>query len=233
MTEETGTAVVSVADRIKAKIQAVAERTAPAGGNFIKLTKAKQFKLPDGEEREGPLSVVVLDFISVNSYFDRPYRDGEITPPACFAMGDNPKALVPHKTAPAPQAKACDGCPNNEFGSKGAGKACQNQRLLAVKAPGDDPAAPIYLIKVSPTGLKNWDAYIQLIKNRFNTAEFGVITEIYFDETKEYQSLKFGNPVVNPFVEQDATRLTEARELLMVAPDVSSYEAPTKPKGRK
>ena len=231
-----GTEVVDIEAAIRAKVQAAASRTAPTGGNMIKLTKDKKFKMPDGEEREGPLSVVVLDFISANSYFDRPYRDGEVTPPACFAIGDNPKDMAPDESSPVKQSASCNGCPMNEFGSHPngrGGKACQNKRLLAVKAPGDDPEAPIYLLAISPTGTKYWDAYVGLIKNRFNTAEFGVITEIYFDDKSDFQSLRFGNPAENPFIKEDFGRVGEARELLTVKPDVSGYTPLTPKKAGK
>lgn len=222
-------------EEIAKDVAALANRTAPVGGDFIKLTKAKEFKLPDGTLSKGPLGVVIVDFVSTNLYYDKPYADGDVTPPACFAIGLDPMALVPSNNAPAKQADKCQGCPQNEWGSstKGnrKGKACTNTRILAVMEPTDDPDAPVYLIKVSPTGIKAFDAYVQTVKAKFQLPQYGVITEIYFDEGSEHQSLRFGNPKPNLNMAATLARKAAVRERLLQEPDVSSYEAP-KPAAR-
>lgn len=223
-------------EQLAAETQELAKRIQAPGGDLIKLTKDKHFKLPDGTKHPGPLNVVILDFLSVNKFFDRPYKEGEVTPPACFAIGLEPTSLVPSKNSPDKQAPACNKCPNNEFNSKGNGKACSNHRLLAVVAgvgnDALDPEAPMYLLQVSPTGLKAFDSYVATIRGQFQAPPIAVVTDIYFDPSSEYQSLRFGNPQPNLNLEMHFSRRSRARERLLQEPDVSSYVAPTK-KGKK
>lgn len=225
---------VSVAEQLKAETEALASRIQAPGGDKIKLTKKKTFKLPDGTEHPGPLSVVIVDFVSANRFFDRPYKEGEVTPPACFAIGLEPQNLVPSAKSPDKQNDNCAKCPNNEFGSKGNGKACSNHRVLAVVAgEGDlanDPEAPMWTLEVSPTGLKAFDAYVATVRTQYGVPPIGVITDIFFDPSSEYQSLRFGNPQPNPNLEGHFARRAAARERLMAEPDVSKYEKPGKAK---
>lgn len=233
-----GTAVTTTKKQLPAEIRAEAEKEAAElakrieapGGNKIKLTKDKHFKLPDGTKHPGPLTAVILDFVAANKFFDRPYTEGEITPPACFAIGLEPGSLVPSANSPDKQAESCAKCPNNAWGSKGKGKACGNHRLLAVVAgAGDaasDPEAPMWLLEVSPTGVKAFDAYVSTVRNMHNTPPIGVVTDIFFDQTSEYQSLRFGKPEANPNLAVHWARKAAAREMLTREPDVSGYEKP-------
>lgn len=223
---------VSVAEQLKAETDALAARIQAPGGDKIKLTKKKTFKLPDGTEHPGPLSVVIVDFVSMNKFFDRPYKDGEITPAACFALGLEPQNMAPSAKSPDKQSDGCAKCPNNAFGSKGNGKACGNHRVLALVAgEGDlalDPKAPMWTLEISPTGLKAFDAYVSTVRTQFAVPPIGVITDIFFDPSVDYQSLRFGNPQPNPNLEMHFARRTAARERLLTEPDVSKYEKPKK-----
>lgn len=216
--------------QLKKQTEALAGRIQSGGGNRIKLTKDKNFQLPDGSKNPGPMNVVILDFVSQNQFFDRPWKEGDVTPPACFAIGDNPRTMVPDDTSPAKESEACTGCPNDEFGSKGAGKACANSRLLAIVEPGSDASAPIMLLKVPAGSIKAFDAYVSTIKSQFETMPVGVETEIYFDPAKEFQALLFGNPKPNEGLAVHYGRIQEAKDKLWAKPDVSQYEPPVKKK---
>lgn len=226
----------SLRDQIAAENKALAARIQAPGGDKIKLTKDKNFKLPDGTKSPGPMTVVVLDFVSVNKFYDRPYDEKEITPAACYAVGNVISSLAPVDASPAKQAETCSECPNNEFGSKGRGKACSNTRLLAVVAgAGDsalDPKSPMWLLEVSPTGIKAWDAYVSSVRTQFNVPPIGVITEISFDPNVDYQTLRFGNPQPNPNLEMHWGRKAAAAERLASLPDFSSYQPVKAPAGK-
>jgi len=224
---------VSIAEELAKETAALATRINAPTGNKIKLTKGKKFKLPDGTEHPGPLTVVVVDFVNANVYHDRPYKEGEFSPPACFAVGlEVNNKLTPSKASPARQADSCDKCPNNEFGSKGDGKACKNLRKLAVVAGAGDDAgdgsSQMWLLEVSPTAGKAWDAYVSMVRTQFNAPPIGVITDVFFDPTSEFQSLRFGNPQPNPNLELHFGRRQEARQMLTAEPDVSGYVSPKK-----
>lgn len=214
--------VAAIKKQLAEDAKEISKRIA-AGAAFIKCTQDKKFKLPDGSENAGPLGCVILDFIAANYFFDRPYRAGEVVPPSCFAISLDPRNMAPHETSPAKEAEDCKSCPNNEFGSAGAGKACNNTRLLAVVAQGEKEPT-IYLLKVSATGVKPFDNYVQTIKSQFNTVPLAMVTDIYFEPTLKYGSLRFGNPRPNPQLQEHFGLKARARDLLLTPPDVSAYK---------
>jgi hypothetical protein len=223
---------VDVRKQLQEEADKLARKIAAPSGDKITVTRRKTFKLPNGIE--GPtLRVVVLDFVSYNAFYDRAFSDDEKSPPACFALGDDPRQLKPSDNSPDKQSDDCADCPNNQFGSRGKGKACGNHRLLAVVEPGDNPEAPIYLLKTSPTAVKNWDSYASGVASRFGMSPIGVTTEVLFDPAKDYPTLMFGNPLPNPDVKLHIARKEAATKRLLTEPDVSSYEPVKKPAGKR
>lgn len=221
-----GRSLVDIRAELSKQAAGIKDRIGKPGGDFIKVQQDKSFKLPDGSVTKGPLTVVIIDFVAGNFFFDRPYKEGEIIPPACFGLTDGkPEEMVPHATSPVPQAKNCADCANNAFGTKGAGKACANTRVLAVTAPGSEKS-PVYLLKVSATGVKPFDSYVDTIKGTHDSTPIAVVTDIYFDEALKYPSLRFGNPVDNENLAQHFELMKAARERLMTPPDVSQYVPP-------
>lgn len=218
------------AAKMKAKIGS-------GGGDKIRLTKKKTFKLPDGQETTPgtPLRVAVLDFVAYKAFFDRPYSDKDKTPPACFALAPTKLIeLVPHPTAPDRQSPACGQpqksgcCPNNEFGTKGGGKACGDHYILAVTGIGK-PDEDIYTLQIPPTSVRYWEACVQQTMAQYPGLVAASI-EIWFDQEKDYQMLRFGRPQDNPWLVQHMARRAGATARLSQAPDVSSYEKPAKAK---
>ena len=230
-----GRSLVDVRAELKKQADAIAQRIGKPGGDFIRVQQDKKFKLPDGTENPGPLSVVILDFVSGNFYFDRPYKEGQgaASAPACFALGLEPEHLRPHETSPDRQNEVCKGCWANDFKSDpqgGPGKACQNTYLLALTAP--EPDAPVYNLKVSSTALRAFDAYVKSIKAQFDATPIVVVTDIYFDPDSKYPSLRFGNPSPNDNLAVHFEKQKAARERLLTAPDVSNYTPPPPPPGK-
>lgn len=237
----TGTSVVDPRQKLMEQAKAMQERISAPSGDKIQLTKKKTFKLPGGIESpvNTPLSVVILDFVSYNAYFDRPFSEKDKTPPACIALGTNPDLLVPSAKSPSKQSEACKGCPNNEFGSKGNGKACGNHRLLAViAAPNEqgvvDPKADRYLLQISPTGVKHFDAYVTQVLAKHGMGPLCVISSIWFDPDKDYASLRFGEgrllsktELAHYYGLQEA-----ATKRLLTEPDMSGYTPLAKKPGR-
>lgn len=228
MAKATGTAIVNIQAELKKRAEGIKDRIQAPSGDMIRILQDKKFKLPDGQTSDGPLRLVILDFVSVNQFFDRAYKDGEKLPAACMAIGDNPRSMVPLKESPAKQAEACQECPNNEFGSNGAGKACSNQRLLAVVEPNNNPDSPIYLLKVSPTGIKAFDSYVSSISTQFESLPISVETEVYFEPALKYPSVRFGNPSPNKNLAIHFDRMKDAAKRLNAVPDMSGYTPPPK-----
>lgn len=217
---------VDIAAQMAAEIEAFKGRIAAPTGNRIG-TDEKLFTLPNGDTSD-TLSVIIVDFVSYNAYYDKPWNPNQIVPPNCFSLGLEPAGMVPSENSPEPQAESCAACWANQWKSSatGAGKACSNTKLLAIIAP-DDPEAPIMLLKVTATALKSFDAYVTSVARSFQRPPYGVITEITFDPNLKYSSLRFGNPVAcTP--DQMAlawSRKEDAMARLMVEPDVSAFVA--------
>lgn len=228
----TAGAIVSIQEALKAQAADMGSRTQPAGGNKIR-TKGKNFLLPDGTETPGPLELVIVDFRTTHKFYEGKFDPKNITPPGCFAIGPNPKQMTPSDNSPNKQSDSCQGCPMNEFGSDGDGKACKNGRALAVLPPDADEKTEMWLLDVSPTALKGFDGYVGSVARTFQMPPVGVVTSVSFDENVEYAKLVFGNPQPNPNLELCFGRQAEAGELLAVEPDVSQYQPIAKPISRK
>lgn len=221
---------ISIKETMAAELAALAGRTGNPGGDKITLKNDKTFNLPDGSKVD-TLEVVIVDFIGVNNYYEGAYDKDNISPPACFAIGQVIADMVPSDNAPVKQSDACASCPMNAFGSSGTGKACKNMRRLAVLPPDADADDPLWIIDVSPTGLKSFDGYVRSVASKFGMIPVGVVTTITMDQTADYPSLRFGDPRPNDNVDVHWERRAEAKERLEQEPDVSAY-APPAPKGR-
>ena len=221
-----GNSVVSIAamqEQLKAQAAAVADKTAPASGNFIRVTQDKQFILPDGTKNPGPLELVILDFCSKNAFYEGAYDPKNISPPACFAIGSNPQQMVPSPNAPLAQAADCTSCPMNQFGSAGDGKACKNSRVMAVLPPDADEDTPLWMLATSPTANKGFDGYVSSVARTFQMPPIGVVTTVSFDPNSTYAKLVFSDPQPNDNLAAHFGRQEEARAKLAVEPDVSSF----------
>lgn len=229
----TAGAIVSIKEQMAKDLAALEGKTAPPTGVAIRVTQDKMFVLPNGTKTAGPLKLVIVDFNSKNNYYPVAFDPKNITPPACFAIGDSPTTLVPSDNSPEKQAEACTGCPMNQFESAavGKGKACGNHRILAVLPPDADADTPLWTLSVSSTALKGFDGYVAGIARQFQVPPYGVVTEVGFNPTQTYASLVFSDPEPNENLEIAYSRREEARKLLMVEPDVSGYEK--QPAGRK
>ena len=166
--QPTTIAIPSRSERLKS----LQNRVKPSSGNIIKV-KGEQLLLPD-KTKVDTIDCVILDFIARNMYYDpaKPYVEGQFTPPVCAAVGfDVNDNLTPMEESPVMQVDktdeegnrvTCADCNMNQFGSKGAGKACQNRRAIAVLPPpgqyrkGED----IAILDLSPTGVAGFDVMI-------------------------------------------------------------------------
>ena len=225
--------LVSIQDALKAQAAAMGARIQPATGNMIRATQDKKIILPDGTKTEGPLQLVVLDFVIAHNFYPVGFDDKNIVPPDCYAIGINPKDMTPMANSPNIQAKNCQECPNNEWGSKGDGKACNNERLLAVMPPDADDDTPIWLLKVSKTAIKGFDGCVAGIKRVYQSVPIQFILTVGFNDSVTYPSWEFTDPQPNPNLATHFARQAEATELLSHERDMSSWVAQPKTPARK
>lgn len=227
--------IVSIGAQLKALAAQTADRTEASIGSTIRISQSKEFALPDGNKTRDPIDVVVVDYTCKNVFYETTFDPKKITPPACFAISTNPKNMVPSPNSPVPQAKSCNECPNNQFGSAsdGKAKACNNTRVLAVTPPhikrdADgkpvDSSPPLWLLNVSKTAYKRFDLYVQEAARLFEVPPVGTIVTVGFDDNVTYPSLTFSNVMPNPDVEDHFPLMETAARMLAVEPDVSKYE---------
>ena len=223
--KKTGSNVVSIQDALRAQVAALADKTAPPGGNSIRVTQDKQFILPDGTKTPGPLQLVIVEFASKNTFYKGKFDPKAIVPPVCFALGSNPLKMVPSDNSPLKQAEDCSSCPMNQFGSDGDGKACKNSRVLAVLPPDADENTPLWLLATSPTANKGFDGFVTSVARIFQMPPVGVVATVGFDPSVTYAKLVFTDPQPNPNLDMCFSRQGEAQAMLAVEPDVSQYKA--------
>ena len=217
------TNIVSVQEAMKNQLATLASRIAPATGIKIRATQDKQFVLPDGTKTGGSLELVIVDFVTTHNFYEGAFDKDDIVPPGCFAVGTDPRKMFPSANVPNKQADDCQSCPNNQFGSKGTGKACGNGRLLAVLPADADADTPIWLLQPSATAIKGFDGYVAGVARTFQAMPLGVVTTVAFNENETFAQMTFTDPKPNPNVTEHFGRQSEARELLFAERDVSGY----------
>lgn len=226
--KKANTNLVDIKAQLAAQVAALAERTSPATGASIRVTQSKKFKFPDGDETGDAWSAVIVDYTCQREFYTGTYDPDNISPPACFAISDKPKGMVPSDNSPEKQADNCDDCPNNQWGSDGKrGKACKEVRKLAIMPPAEDgediAQTPIWLMKVSPTAIKPFDAYVTSVGKTYGLPPVGVVSQVAFDPASDFPSVRLSHPEPNPAVAEHFARQSEARDMLAVEPDVSGY----------
>lgn len=223
-------------DRLNAQAAAITSQISKPSGDRVRMKGNQAFVSPDGVE--GPeLEVVVLGFTSANLFYEGNFNPSAPQPPGCFAIGLNPTEMVPSENSPNKQSDSCSVCPMNQFGSDpggGKGKACKNTRLLAMMAAdADDPDAPIAILSVPPTSIKNFDAFAQSVLSKFRKPPIGVVAKITLDQSVTFASPRF--EVVRALDKAELgffmDRQDEAMERLKAEPDVTQY-TPPKAQGR-
>ena len=218
---------VNVAQQLAAEAAAITSRLGAPSGDRIKVTQSKRFRMPSGEESAGPIHAVIVEFVSAYYYYEGAFDPNDITPPLCAAIGSEPSTLVPFEDSTSKQCDTCAACPQNQFGSAGRGKACQNSRLLALLPTDANADTPFMLMKVSPTALRSFDGYVASVARSFLAPPLAVVTEISLDPNLDYPSLRFGNPTpTSPDLLALAfSRRDEARARLLAKPDFAANEA--------
>lgn len=215
-------------EELSADVIAIKDKIGAPSGDFITVGRNKTFKMP-GQDAEAPmLSCIVVNWVTVNQYYKGRYDPNNIKPPVCVALGQTPKGMKPFDASPEKQHDDCDSCPQNQWAKDGSGKACKNQRLLAV-VPADDPEnGPLMLLRVSPTGIKHFDKYVQEITESGAPVPHpvAVVTLIGFDPKVEYPTLRFKSDGPNPHIAAAAGRRKEALNRLLTPPEFSK-PAPT------
>jgi|VirMetMinimDraft_7_1064189.scaffolds.fasta_scaffold00786_11 hypothetical protein len=217
MAKEKQTLPMSLEDEIKKQLQAQRGQLGALPSNKIS-TKGKEFTLPNGQKGK-EIEVVILDFVWFMVNYPGVYNANNPQQPNCFAVGrENPASgeLKPHEDAADPQHTDCKDCPKNQWKSapSGNGKACKNQRRLAVLPPDADAGAEPMSLYVSPGGLKHFDAYVSRLASEHNMLPVQVVTKISFDPDQTYPLLRFEMVSPNDDLQLFWSKRDSAQDLL-------------------
>lgn len=212
------------------EVARIQSRISAPSGDRITVTNSKTFKLPNGQEVDEILAVIV-DFAAVNLYYTEAYDRNNVTPPACFALGLEPAGLTPSENSPDVQAGSCASCWANQFGSAGKGKACQNTRLLALLPLDATEDTPLVVLKVSPTAIRAFDGHVSAVARKYGLPVRAVITRFYFSQDSDYATLRFADEGLadKNLVLLAQSRKEEALQRVLTEPDVSAATTTAKP----
>lgn len=218
---------VELREQMQANISADLARLGASGGkDAIRITQDKKFQFPDDTQVEGPLDLIIVDFVYRNEYYLGAFNRKELTAPACFAVAPEQTNLIPTNNSPKKQADKCNVCQWDKYGSSpaGDGKACKNTVYMAVLPPDATEDSTLYVLKTSPTAITPFNNYVIKVARATQLAVWGVTTKVTFDPSLSYASLRFDIAGPNPIAEIAAARRVEARHRLLQEPDFSSFE---------
>jgi hypothetical protein len=195
------------------------------GGNKRISLRGKKFRLVvDGEElstmKAESINVVIVNATKdiSRTFYSKAYDPkAEASPPDCWSK----EGTVPDPTANAPQAKKCDGCPQNIKGSgQGNSRACRFSKRLAI-ALADDLESGVYQITLPSAsifgdGEKNqmpFNKYVKYIGAQGYSIDT-LVTTMSFDEDSD-----------SPRVFFDAARFLNKDEYVVTSKLGKSQEA--------
>ena len=237
---EQGKSIATIDDQLANEVALLKHAIGQPSGNKIKLLANGDFILPTGENIGNTMQVVIVDFLSKNTWYATKYNPNDITPPDCYAIGRDIAAMAPEKDSPLLQAAKCSECPKNQFGSgdNKTSKACKNTREVAVLVlnPDDpesinDPTAPLFTLSVPPSSLQSYDSAIGGIMRSLNGPPIKAILTVVGANASSnptapatYAKMHFTDPVGNPHYAQHIARRGESDVMLTRKPDFSQVK---------
>lgn len=176
------TEVVSWEEELEAlSVEVALSEVTNSGGTFLS-TKGGTFSYRDNDIGS-ELSVVIVDHILENHYYEGRYDPDVVSVPICFSFSKQEEGMSPHELSSEPQNVDCNSCPHNQYGSSstGKGKECKNVRRLALIL-GDNlddvDNSEVVFLKLPVTSVKAWSMYVQQLSGVLKRPPLGVVTLI-------------------------------------------------------
>jgi hypothetical protein len=236
---KTTKALVKWDEKLAAAAKASAAKEVLGTGSRLSI-KAGQLSLNGVRLPNDQGEFIIVDSCFEKAYYEGSYNDKDPQPPVCFAFGDDEENLKPHEKSQKPQHETCKGCPHNEWesASVGRGKACKDNRLVALLSATEDTLESAKLVKltVPPTSLKSWKGYVHSIADTLARPVWAVITKVKAAMIKTYPAVEFSlvdkidDGEVLEVIEQ---RNEEARKMLTTPYSPKTAETDEKPKKLK
>lgn len=175
--------------RMAALAEEEADRGVPGGSSNYLSAKGGSFTF-QGADLGDEMDIVVIDYVYLNEWHDKPYDPDNPSNPACYSLsvkGPKGEDMVPAENAPDPQAEFCKDCELNQWGTAkvGRGKACGNKKRLAMidaAALSDPGSAEVVFLRAGVNSSVNFEKYKEGLRKVHNTPPVGVVTHISFDQ---------------------------------------------------
>lgn len=191
--KKPGKAMVSWSEELarRAQMAASIEENVGSGGAFISL-RGGRLQYNGAEVPGNKMNVVVLDHILEYTFYLNGFDPDNPQPPDAYALGRDENTLRWHENSIAEldgepiAGELCKNSSINQWGSaeKGKGKACKNQRRLALITEDEaadvesiKEATPVFL-RVPVTSVKAWAGYVRQLEKTLQRPPLGVVTEI-------------------------------------------------------
>lgn len=236
------TAIATIDQELQNEVADLKQQVGQASGNKIKVDPSGAFILPSGEDLGDEINVVVVDFVTRNTFYSGPYVQGNVSPPDCYAIGKNLGAMEPEDDSPDKQHDGpCATCSLNQYGSglNGKSKACKNSRVLAVVLvdPEDPKAAaaldaPLYTLELPPTAIKSFDGAVTAVARSISGPPVKAVLTVRARNVGTYALISFHDPLPNPDYAVHYARRGEVQDMLFRKPDFAAYEAKAPVRGR-
>jgi hypothetical protein len=192
------------------------------------------------------IEVIIMGSTPHNKWFKTGFDKDNKQPPDCYAfapldsehpgltlLGTDPN-MAPHAAVKDKQSDKCCDCEKNVFGTAtvGKGKACANTLRLGLVVAKDikdgDSArsAEIATAGVSPTNLKHYKKYVDMLESDKRRPPWAVITEITSHDDKATQ-IRLEFKLVD-LIEDDEILIELEKRFLKVQDELQKpYPTPT------
>lgn len=250
------TAMIKWDEELAKQAQVAAGMEASTGGSRFFSTKSGVLSFDGAPVPGNQMAVVILGAMLENAFYEGKFDADNPVPPVCYALGTDEKAMAPHADVQAAgnaMCERCADCPKNEWGSaeEGKGKGCKNTRRLSLIPAGDldtqgrftaytDPAhfqdSPAAILRVPPTSLKGYGAFVRQIASGLRRPPHAIFTKVRLipDQKTQFRLLfEALESVPNELIPVLIKRHEQAQKDLDF-PYPEPEEAPAKPqKGKK
>lgn len=214
----------SIQEELNALREQQKDTIAPPSG-FKISTKNKVFTLPNGQQVDAPLEVIITDYRSANLYYKGVYNANDPKPPACYSISQLATDMKPSDNTTDPQSTSCNECAHNKWGSNpngNGGKACKNIMRLAVLIKDPKTGDPMnmgspWVVDVAPAGLKSFNDMVHSLDTA-NMIPIEVVTELTF-ANETYPKLQFKTLEAHGKVEELWNDRLQAQEVLDLEPN--------------
>jgi len=183
------------------------------------------------------MNVVIIASVHENAFYPGRFDAANPQPPVCYAFSEDGKDMAPHEDSSEAQSSACQGCPNDVWGSAntGRGKACKNIRRLQLITEDDLEdvvGAETAVAKIPVTSVKAWGNYVNQCATVMKRPPFALVTEISCVEDQDDQ-FHINFKCVGQITDDDTLQQLLERHGKAVAELMTPYPAPQAPAPQK